>query len=223
MADLTEGVLGADEMQIFNEEVGQILRLVYQDREVDLTVVYPRLREYLLKAVRIGKSKFGVPFQGLMAMSGFGWQLMRPEDVNPVPVLTLGGRLTWFVTQGAGWQPYDGLWGANTQGNPCVVDEQTILVHLGFIELSASPLISAAQLTVSQADYPVEYFEDVVRLSDIPAYLHSVPIYLMPKDIWQCWVKFDANSGILTEELQQFGVKIATANRLKNRVPFPAQ
>lgn len=229
------------ELALINEELPLLLTITCNERQIQLDA--GKFRSAVVKACEVAKAELQRPFGGMnCSPSEFGWTIIRPEDVNPLSAelgntgATDSGRRNWDIDLQAVPPVFYPAWinyWVRTQSNGPVelvnfcVDEEALLLVLGVIELSPSPVVTAVKMTTEGQEGVVYYIEDQTRLGDIPICLFPVPKLIQNEHVYSMRIKVDVQ---LTqqqqgqgpaEELQLFGIKFAKYSELRKELPIP--
>lgn len=192
--------LSDDELEIFNSDIYDLLRLDMKERIVDLT--YGKYyKAYLFGAMR-AKQMLAVSFTGSDGTAGFGATRIRPEHVEDSSNTQM---TTWKSTpSSSGWQYHI----ANvTTPHMITRDDFGCMVITGIGTFLANPNISAYKFVYQGSEKAVQYLEHIFRDSELQEYPLSNPIlFARDEEIYSRMKVITAN-----QDIEPFWVGIAFA------------
>lgn len=161
--------LNDDEVEIFNMDVYDLLRLDMKERTVDMT--YAKYNKALLFGCMRAKQMLAVSFTGSDGTAGFGATRIRPEHVEDKNNVKM---TTWRSTpDSVGWQNH-----IASSGTPHAITNDAFgtMVIVGLGTFLANPNISAYKFTYQGSEKAVQYLEQVYRNSEMQILPLSNPI-----------------------------------------------
>lgn len=161
--------LNDDELDIFNMDVYDLLRLDMKERVVDM--VYAKYNKALLFGAMRAKQMLAVSFTGSDGTAGFGATRIRPEHVETALNVPM---TTWKSTPAAaGWQDHIAN---STTAHQITNDAFGDMVIVGLGTFLANPNISAYKFVYQGSEKAVQYLEQVYRNSEMQIYPLSNPL-----------------------------------------------
>jgi len=202
--------LSDDELEVFNMDLFDLLRLDFRERTVD--IAYEKYYKPLLLGCMRAKQMLAVTFTGTDGIAGFGFTMIRREHV----VDPTGTQMTtWkMVPAAAGWQ--DHIASATT---PLMItrDDFGCMVIVGIGTLQANPNVSAYKFVYQGSEKAVQYMERQFRRSEIQEYYLSNPIlYARDEEIYSRMKVDVANQPI---EVYWLGVAYAKISWIRAETP----
>jgi len=135
-------------------------------------------------------------FNGMRALTGFGWRLIRPDDILPAAQ----GR-TWDKSV-SGLTPNDwyGLYHNGAIGdaynvNPLYLRKEIAIGIVGFMDLNNNAIITQIKWEIDSKELPVYNMEFQMRGTDLPIFRMPKVEYLRPAKQYRCQAKFTKASG----------------------------
>jgi len=182
--------LSDDELDIFNMDVYDLLRLDMKERVVDLS--YAKFHKPLLFGCMRAKQMLAVSFTGADGTAGFGAVRIRPEHVENSANVPM---TTWKSTPAAaGWQNHIA---SSTTPHMITRDDFGCMVIIGVGTFLANPNISAYKFVYQGSEKSVQYLEHILRSSEVQIYPLSNPfLYARDEEIYSRVKVVNANQDI---------------------------
>lgn len=140
------------EKRIWDAEYDELISVYRGDQPGErVRSIFNRNRQFLLYAAQVAKAQFkGESFQGVDAQGGFGWRLLRPEDVRHLTTDTDFVNIDWIRTVPAiGFNYFIGTSTAFNQ-----INRRALVVILGIWNHNPSPKSIGALLQIGGITYP---------------------------------------------------------------------
>lgn len=167
--------LNDEEIEIFNLDVYDLLRLDMKERTVDM--VYAKYNKAFLFAAMRAKQMLASSFTGSDGTAGYGVSRIRPEHVVDKDGTVTGNKSTmesWESTPtDKGWQDHVGKSGSELK---ITKDDFGTMVIVGVGTYLANPNISAYKFVYQGSEKAVQYLEPAFRNSELQVYNLSNPI-----------------------------------------------
>jgi len=207
MAELTDA-----EKEIFDIEFDRLFTTHFKCRTA--LEIANNHRDYILDSAELAKEKFDdAPFGGVNARSTeFGWTLVRPQMIRTTSKAS--PVRTWERTVSTtAWNDWLGTSTAAVR-----INENALLVVIGYVCYSGAPKASAVLEKVLGADLPVFYLEPGFKIGNIFMIDRVNPWRIEPTNEFYIQT-LDLRLG--NDELSPFGIYFAKGSHLREKDPYP--
>lgn len=207
-----QSTLDSDEQTVFDTEFDRLVTLHFQQREfLDL---FSDHRDYILETCQVAKAQFESEFGGMNCDSNqFGWTFIRPEVVRSTSKSS--PTRDWNVDVTAtGWA---NLFGSS--GSEVKINEEGLLMVLGYINFSASPKSAAIKNVVMGDEKPVYYLEPAMKSANLQVFELPKPFRVAPLKTFYTRAMYNETG---RDCLAPLGIYFATGSHMREEGPYPA-
>ncbi|MFA5892324.1 MAG: hypothetical protein WDA27_15470 [Actinomycetota bacterium] len=149
--------LVGEENGIFATEFQSLVESFFVERE--FAAIFLRNRDFLMEVAAKAKAEFQETFWGVLAQSGFGWGLIRPEHVRHLTTDADTVNIDWVRTVAAvGFTDWIGSAATKNQ-----INRDAYLAIIGIGNFDASPKSVATRWNVEGTTHPVWDYEWSVK------------------------------------------------------------
>lgn len=207
--------LNNDELDIFNMDVYDLLRLDMKQRTVDM--VYAKYNKAFLFGAMRAKQMLAVSFTGSDGTAGFGVSRIKPEQVAiPGANTARAAEDGWRTTPTSNdWQDHVGDYSA-TQMHVTADDFGTMVI-VGLSTFLANPNVRQYQFKYQASEKVKQYIEHAFRNSEMQIYNLSNPLlYTRDEEISAQMLVVTANQPV---EIAWEGITFAKVSWLRADAP----